>query len=161
MLIVYAPTMIAELSEQEWRGVARQLVAAGLIEVDHGAYGALKLAEATRAVLKGNSRSDYASRHRRGARRKRNVLPCSTACRLRKLELYERLRAWRLEKARADSVPPFVIFSDETLRGITALKPQTPQALLAIRGVGPAKVEKYGVEVLAIVAEAAQSQLQA
>ena len=74
-------------------------------------------------------------------------------------DLFERLRAWRLEKARADSVPSFVIFSDETLRGIAALRPQTPQALLAIRGVGPAKVEKYGVEVLAIVAEAAQSQL--
>ena len=71
------------------------------------------------------------------------------------VDLFERLRAWRLEKARADNVPAFVIFSDATLRGIAALRPQTPQALLSIRGVGPAKVEKYGVEVLAIVAEAA------
>jgi superfamily II DNA helicase RecQ len=69
-------------------------------------------------------------------------------------DLFERLRAWRLAKARADNVPPFVIFSDETLRGIAALKPQTPQALLAIRGIGSAKVEKYGAEVLAIVADA-------
>lgn len=67
-------------------------------------------------------------------------------------ELFGRLRAWRSERARADGVPPYVVFSDEALRGIVSARPRTREELLSIRGIGPAKVEKYGAEVLALVA---------
>jgi ATP-dependent DNA helicase RecQ len=67
-------------------------------------------------------------------------------------DLFERLRAWRLETARAIEKPPFVIFHDSTLKAIAAARPGDPQALLAIKGVGPRKLEQYGPAVLAIVA---------
>ena len=72
-------------------------------------------------------------------------------------ELFEALRAWRLETAREAGVPPYVVASDRSLRDIAALKPADAQALQTAHGIGPAKAEKYGAEILAIVraAEAA------
>jgi superfamily II DNA helicase RecQ len=67
--------------------------------------------------------------------------------------LFERLRAWRLERARADQVAPFVIFHDTVLKHIAAARPHSTAALLALRGVGPAKVAKYGAEILALMAD--------
>ena len=67
--------------------------------------------------------------------------------------LFERLRAWRLEKAHAMNKPPFVVFSDETLRGIAIAQPRSAEDLLAIRGIGAAKAEAYGAEILALLAE--------
>jgi ATP-dependent DNA helicase RecQ len=67
-------------------------------------------------------------------------------------DLFERLRAWRLEKARALAMPPYVIFWDQTLHAIVAARPATLAELEAVRGVGPTKVEQYGQEVLAIIA---------
>jgi superfamily II DNA helicase RecQ len=66
-------------------------------------------------------------------------------------QLFERLRAWRLDRAKADKVPPYIIFSDDALRGIAAAQPKSSADLLAVRGVGPVKVERYGAEVLALV----------
>ena len=66
--------------------------------------------------------------------------------------LFERLRAWRLERAREESVPAFVVFSDKTLREVAATKPADEEALAAVNGVGPAKIERYGTEVLDVVA---------
>jgi len=66
-------------------------------------------------------------------------------------ELWQRLRAWRLEQARAQEVPAFVIFHDATLRRIAALRPANLDELASIKGIGPSKLEKYGQEVLDIV----------
>ncbi len=66
-------------------------------------------------------------------------------------DLFEALRAWRLEQARSQGVPPYVIFHDRHLRGIAAHRPVTPDALLDIKGVGPRKLERYGEAVLALV----------
>ncbi len=68
--------------------------------------------------------------------------------------IFERLRAWRLEKARALKMPPYVIFWDQTLQAITAARPQSLAELEAVRGVGQTKAEQYGEEVLTIVAQA-------
>ena len=68
--------------------------------------------------------------------------------------LFERLRAWRKERATADSVPAFVVFTDATLQAIAERTPADEQALLAVNGVGKAKVERYGEDVLALVAQA-------
>jgi ATP-dependent DNA helicase RecQ len=65
--------------------------------------------------------------------------------------LFERLRAWRSERARADSVPAYVVFPDATLRDVAAQQPRSLGELAGIRGVGPAKLERYGDEVLAVV----------
>ncbi|MEK7323866.1 MAG: HRDC domain-containing protein, partial [Chloroflexota bacterium] len=67
--------------------------------------------------------------------------------------LFERLRAWRLEKARALKMPPYVVFWDQTLHAIAAAHPQSLAELEAVRGVGQLKAEQYGQEVLAIIAQ--------
>jgi DNA helicase-2/ATP-dependent DNA helicase PcrA len=63
----------------------------------------------------------------------------------------ERLRAWRLERARADKVPPYVIFHDKVLHEIAAAQPRSLGELSQIAGVGPAKLERYGSDVLALL----------
>jgi ATP-dependent DNA helicase RecQ len=68
-------------------------------------------------------------------------------------ELWQQLRAWRLEQAQAQEVPAFVIFHDATLRRIAALRPADLDELAAIKGIGPSKLEKYGQEVLALLKE--------
>jgi DNA helicase-2/ATP-dependent DNA helicase PcrA len=66
-------------------------------------------------------------------------------------ELFERLRAWRKERADQDSVPAFVVFTDATLQLIAEQRPTSPAALLRISGVGPAKLERYGDGLLEVV----------
>ncbi|GAA5156463.1 ATP-dependent DNA helicase UvrD2 [Nocardioides marinquilinus] len=65
---------------------------------------------------------------------------------------FERLRTWRKERASADDVPAFMVFSNATLEQLAEALPTTERALLAVSGVGPDKLEKYGDEVLALVA---------
>jgi DNA helicase II / ATP-dependent DNA helicase PcrA len=64
----------------------------------------------------------------------------------------ERLRAWRLERAREDGVPPYVVFHDAVLHAIAEARPASLGELSQIAGVGPAKLERYGTEVLALLA---------
>jgi DNA helicase-2/ATP-dependent DNA helicase PcrA len=66
--------------------------------------------------------------------------------------LFEALRAWRSERARADGVPAYVIAHDATLAEIAARRPGSLGALRAVAGIGPAKVERYGEEIVAVVA---------
>jgi DNA helicase-2/ATP-dependent DNA helicase PcrA len=66
--------------------------------------------------------------------------------------LYDRLKVWRLEVARAEQVPAYVVFSNSTLALIARDRPGTEAELAAISGVGPAKLERYGSAVLAVVA---------
>ena len=67
-------------------------------------------------------------------------------------ELFERLRAWRAEQAKAASVPAYVVFTDATLTALAELRPTTERALLAVSGIGRSKLEKYGADVLALCA---------
>ena len=66
-------------------------------------------------------------------------------------ELFERLREWRKERAGEEKVPAFVVFSDATLELIAEQKPQTPEALLRISGIGRQKLDRYGEDVLGVV----------
>ena len=75
-------------------------------------------------------------------------------------QLFERLRAWRLNQARAARLPPYTICTDETLHGIASAKPQSPQELLAIRGVGPITADKYGTDLLTLVGDHKGAPLQ-
>jgi superfamily II DNA helicase RecQ len=65
--------------------------------------------------------------------------------------LVERLRQWRLERSREDGVPAFVVFHDSTLRELAAVHPQSHTELAAIKGLGPAKLERYGDDLLAVI----------
>ena len=63
------------------------------------------------------------------------------------------MRLWRLEEAREQGVPPYVVFGDATLRALSTHLPQSDEALLEISGIGQSKLERYGEAVLALLAE--------
>jgi ATP-dependent DNA helicase RecQ len=65
--------------------------------------------------------------------------------------LSQRLRQWRTEKARSQGVPAYVVFDDKTLVNLAARRPTSRDALLAIPGIGPAKLERYGEELLSLL----------
>ena len=83
----------------------------------------------------------------RGARRRR--LDASPSPKADWTPDAQRLREWRLERAKADDVPPYVVFHDTVLHAIAAARPGSLGELAQISGVGPAKLERYGEEVLA------------
>ncbi len=69
-------------------------------------------------------------------------------------ELVDRLKAWRLERARSQGVPAFVVFNDRTLEAIVSARPSSPEDLLEVPGIGPAKLEAYGDDLLDLLADA-------
>jgi DNA helicase-2/ATP-dependent DNA helicase PcrA len=72
-------------------------------------------------------------------------------------EVFESLRAWRRERAQENGAPAFTVFTDATLEAIAERDPLDAQNLLAVPGVGPAKVERYGEDVLEILARHRQA----
>jgi ATP-dependent DNA helicase RecQ len=70
-------------------------------------------------------------------------------------KLFERLRAWRLERARSDEVPAYVVLHDATLRELAAIKPESERDLAGVKGFGPAKLERYATDVLAVISASA------
>jgi ATP-dependent DNA helicase RecQ len=139
-----------ELSEQEWRGVVRQLLAQGLLGVGDDGYGTLQLTDASAAVLGGSRPVRLRKEPERVARPKKSrvaqELPNEAS------DLFERLRAWRSAEARDQGVPAYIVFGDSTLRGIAITKPQSLAELAAISGVGEKKLEQYGSAILEVVA---------
>ncbi len=144
----------ADKSEAEWRAILRQAIALGLIEIDHENYGALRLPEASRAVLKGE-RTIAMRRYRKPERARRaptrpggfEEISLSAP----QQALFEKLRWWRVETARSHNVPAYVIFHDATLREIARAMPVTLDDLRQLSGVGAKKLETYGAELIALV----------
>ncbi|HEY4419698.1 MAG TPA: RQC domain-containing protein, partial [Pseudonocardia sp.] len=141
-----------ELTEGEWRGVVRQLMAQGLLAVE-GNYQTFVLTEASRDVLRGERqvmmRRDpkrQAQGRSRSARAPQVELPAAAA------PVFERLRAWRGATAKEQGVPAYVIFHDATLREIATRMPSTTAELGAISGIGENKLAKYGEQVLETLA---------
>ncbi|MGV4891189.1 DNA helicase RecQ [Streptomyces viridosporus] len=150
-----------ELTEVEWRGVVRQLLAQGLLAVE-GEYGTLVLTEASGAVLRrerevplrkepkkpvtSRSGGSGASGSGRGER-KAAVAELPEAL----LPAFEALRAWRAEQAREQGVPAYVIFHDATLREIVTVWPTSVAELGGISGVGEKKLATYGEGVVAVL----------
>ena len=145
----------SDLSEQDWRGVVRQLLASGLL-VARGEYGTLALGEAAGDVLRGERqvalRRDVLGRTGGSSRVRKSSVAESVAEEDR--ELFEALRAWRAGVAREQGVPAYVVFADATLRALAAHRPASPADLDGITGIGAAKRERYGEAVLAIIAAA-------
>jgi ATP-dependent DNA helicase RecQ len=65
--------------------------------------------------------------------------------------VFEALRTWRTSKAREAAMPPYVIAHDATLQAIAEDRPRTMAGLRRVKGMGPAKLEKYGDEILAVI----------
>ncbi len=147
----------ADMGPWEWRSVFRQLVARGLLWVDMEGFGSIRLTDESWAVLRGETpvrmRRDV---HAPGSARKRKPRGERPPPDPETWDegLWEALRAHRLELARAQGVPPYVIFHDATLREMVELRPGTPEELAGITGVGETKLERYGEDFLAVIAKA-------
>lgn len=141
-------------AQKSWQSIARQLVAAGYIDVDHAQYGALVLTKKARPVLRGEE--TIALRKDRNAAGLKNTRTSRAASLADELDqedrlLFDRLRRLRTQIARDQNVPPYVVFPDATLAGIAAARPVSPDALLSVSGIGQSKLEKYGEAVLDLV----------
>jgi len=151
-----------ELNEKQWRAVLRQLVAMGHLRADSEAFGALKLNESARNVLRGETevmlreRTD-GSRNRaiRTKSRRGELSPASSVhAAAGQPALREALRAWRTEIARRRGVPAYVVLHDSTIDGIAAARPTTLNGLRGIAGIGDKKLEHYGAELISLVKQA-------
>jgi len=147
----------ADLDDMGWRSVFRQLLAAGLLEADAHAYGALKLTDAARPVLKGETaltlRRQTVRSKSKGVRVSRTPGTEQSSLAESDAPLFEKLRLWRTQQAREQNVPAYVILHDRTLAEIATLRPDSHNALLAVPGIGQSKAERYGESLLAVVAE--------
>ncbi|MCL1634505.1 DNA helicase RecQ [Luteimonas sp. SX5] len=142
-----------DLDVRAWRGVFRQLVGSGLLEVDAEGFGGLRLAEASRAVLRGEHPVMLRKELPRKPERERNARTPATAAVLQPADqpLFEALRELRAQLAREQNVPAYVIFHDSTLRNIAEQRPSSLDELATIGGIGGTKLARYGEQVLAIV----------
>jgi len=146
----------SERSEQEWRAIVRQTIALGLVTVDHDAFSSLKLTEAARAVLKGEQKVQM-RQYQKPAKPKRTSAPRASyeEMELSKSEqaIFDKLRWWRVETARAHGVPAYVVFQDATLREIAKVKPTSLDQLRGVSGVGEKKLTSYGDEIVGLISE--------
>ncbi|HEY5393995.1 MAG TPA: DNA helicase RecQ [Trebonia sp.] len=150
-----------ELTESQWRGVVRQLLAQGLLAVQ-GEYQTLALTAAGAEVLRGQRqvmlRQDAPTP--KAARSSRGSGGAGAAARLAAVELspeqeavFEELRAWRGATAKEQGVPAYVVFHDATLRAIAAAAPSSLGELAGISGVGESKLAKYGDGILEVLGQ--------
>ncbi|MBY0241493.1 MAG: DNA helicase RecQ [Burkholderiaceae bacterium] len=149
----------AETSEQEWRAILRQVIALGLVTVDHEQYSSLKLTDAARPVLKGEHKVRL-RQYQKPVKHKRTSSSTArdyqeTALSSGEQAIFEKLRWWRMGTANEHKVPAYTIFHDATLREIAKIQPATLGELRGISGVGEKKLVSYGDQILAIVAEMA------
>ena len=146
-----------ELNQAQWSSVYRQLTAAGYLEADVEAYGGLKLTESARPILKG----EQSIWLRRDATPEKRASKAERSARLKEAfeganddPLWLELKAKRMELAKEQGVPPYVIFHDATLIEILQTRPESLADMGKITGVGAAKLERYGDAFLAVIAEA-------
>ena len=140
-----------DLDEHAWKSVFRQLAAAGLVHVDMAEHGALQLTEAAREVLKGQRSVQLRRPLKRKAKTaSRSSAPVSDLAPADEA-LFQLLRRWRADTAREQGVPAYVILHDRTLRELAEVRPVSHGLLAGITGMGSAKIEHYGEELLALI----------
>jgi ATP-dependent DNA helicase RecQ len=137
-----------DLSEQEWRGVVRQLLAQGLLAVHGDGYGTLVITDESAAVLSGTRPVLLRREVERATRRSARVPKQAVSLPAEAASLFESLRAWRAAEAKAQGVPAYVVFHDATLREIATGAPTTLAELSTMSGVGEAKLDRYGESIL-------------
>ncbi|SMG28397.1 DNA helicase RecQ [Dethiosulfovibrio salsuginis] len=142
-----------DLDEKRWRSVFRQLLALGLVAMDPQGYGGLRLSRESKPVLKGErpvffrfdpEKSSKMSKIKtKSPLREKAILPEGS--------LWEALRAKRMELAKAQGVPAYVIFHDSTMLEIAQAMPSTLGEFSCIEGVGSKKLELYGPAFLDVL----------
>jgi ATP-dependent DNA helicase RecQ len=145
----------AEFSEAQLRGVLRQLIAIGAVAVNTEAFNTLQLTDASRAVLKGETkvqlRETISAPKDKKSRRDKSAPPPAAVGLDDEAQLrFANLKAWRAEVAKEHNLPAYVIFHDATLAAIAGRAPRSLEDLQGISGIGIKKLEAYGAEVLRV-----------
>lgn len=132
----------SDLGDKQWQSIFRQLVAHGYLGVNLEGFGGLRFTEQSLAVLRGETtlrlRRDIAPTKSSSTPSKKSTQTYAST------PLFEKLRKLRLEFARSQNVPPYVIFHDATLHEMAQQKPRSLAALRKISGVGQSKLDRYG-----------------
>jgi ATP-dependent DNA helicase RecQ len=137
-----------------WRGLIRQLIALGALDVDIEGHGGLFLVpDKARPILRGETRVMLREAGPRRGDTLRPLRPLANAGPQAAPGLFEVLRAWRAAEAKQQRVPPYVIFHDTVLRDIATIRPVNLEELSQIKGVGTSKQQRYGAAVLRILGE--------
>jgi ATP-dependent DNA helicase RecQ len=131
-----------------------QLIAQGFLTQTHDEYPVLRLGPRAREVLRGYAEVTL----RQPAVRKKDAVPSDRRERVAVVadgpydrQLFDTLRAWRREEASERGVPPYVIFSDKTLRELARVRPTTLYELRGIYGIGDAKLEAFGSTLIELL----------
>jgi len=141
----------SELTQDEWRHLYRQLIARGLLNVDLEGFGAIKLTEAARPILKGEKLE--LRKLRKASKTTSKKEKGSSLHNAADTQLWQALRQCRKTLADEQGVPPFVIFHDATLMEMIAQRPQSLQQMNQLSGIGTKKLEAYGEPFLKVIAE--------
>ncbi len=144
-----------DIPSKTWQSVYRQLLAAGLVSVDHEAFGALRLEPDARAVFRHERevrfRKDRPTTGKAARGASSSSANAKSALQGSDLELFDALRAVRMAIAKELAVPPYVVFPDTTLVAFATSRPTSHDALLGISGVGQSKLERYGDRFLQVL----------
>jgi ATP-dependent DNA helicase RecQ len=149
-----------EWGRSEWQSIFRQLVALHLLTPD-GEYGGLKITNQGLAFLKNKSDLQLRQHTAKSKKRERRQTPESSSEPLNEPDhaLFTVMRAKRLELARAQNVPPYVIFHDKVLLELAARRPSSLAAMGQVSGIGQSKLERYGPDFLAVISQHEINQL--
>ena len=144
----------ANFSEAQLRGVLRQLIAMGALNVQGQVFNTLQLTAGSRAVLRGEVRvllrESVSQKVEKRSRKPQAPGPAAANLSQEALVRYINLKAWRAEVAKEHNLPAYVIFHDATLALIANADPQNLEDLNGISGIGVKKLEAYGHEVLQV-----------
>lgn len=139
-----------DLTYPQWREYVTQMINLGLMSLDYTDGYKLKLTPLSKDVLTGTTQIPL-----------HEWKPVQKVQKVKKLvvedegdvdkSLYEKLRSWRAAQARTKKIPAYTIFHDKTLKALASIQPKDNNRLLQISGIGKAKLEKYGEEILALI----------
>ena len=141
-----------EHSKNDWQSIFRQLVAQNLLSVEISEHGGLRITPQGQAFLE--NREELWLRKPAAPARKPARQAASkpvTAVPVKDQSLLDALKTKRTELARAQNVPPYVIFHDKTLVEMASHKPRSPETLRLISGVGEMKLQRYGLQFLEVI----------
>lgn len=139
-----------DLDNNQWRSVYRQLVARGYLSVDLERFGALKLEEACRPLLRGEETIQFRLDVKKKPAKRQTKTPLAADL---DIALWEALRECRREFAEDQGVPPYVIFHDTSLQQMCVELPRDMNAFALVSGVGERKLEKYGPSFIRVISD--------
>lgn len=139
-----------DLDNNQWRSVFRQLVARGYMSVDLDRYGALRLEEKCRPLLRNEESIQFRKDSKLKVAKQRTKVKLAPEI---DVALWEALRDCRREFAEESGVPPYMVFHDATLQEMCIHLPEDLEAFAELSGVGDRKLEKYGPGFIRVIAD--------